>query len=63
MKIDGINFQVNEGVILEVIDSPNQGIKFFRGKKISLNVMKYFAKDVKEMKKLVKTNTSMNPHQ
>ena len=54
VKIDGIDFQVNEGVIAEVIDSPNQGIIFYRDKKISLNVVKEFAKDAKEMKELVK---------
>lgn len=47
--------KVNEGVIVEVIDSPNQGIKFFRDRKISLSAMKDFAKDAKEMKELVKT--------
>lgn len=37
MKIDGVDFQVNEGDIAEMINSPNQGIKFYRDKKISLN--------------------------
>ena len=50
VKIDVIEFQVNEGVIVEVIDSPIQGIKFFRYKKFSLNIIKDFAKDAKEMK-------------
>lgn len=61
VKIDGIDFQVNEGVIAEVIDSPNQGIKLFRDKKISLNVVKDFTKDAKEMKELVKTGAYYEP--
>ena len=40
---------------MEVIDSPNQGIKFYRDKKISLSAVRDFAKDAKELKELVKT--------
>lgn len=58
VKIDGIDFQENERVITEVIDSPNQGIKFYRNKEIALNVVKYFSKDTKEMKDLVKTSSN-----
>ena len=53
LKIDGVDFQVNEGVVTKVINSPNQGIKFYRDKKISLNAVKDFANDAKEMKELV----------
>lgn len=42
VKVDGVSFQVNEGVITEVIESPNQGIKLYRDKKISLNEVKDF---------------------
>ena len=52
VKIDVIEFQVNEGVIAKVIDSPNQGIKFFGDKKIFLNIVKNIFKDSKEIKEL-----------
>ena len=54
VKIDGIDFQVNEGAIVEVMGIPIEGIKFYRDKKISLSTVKEFAKNAKEKKDLVK---------
>lgn len=54
-KIDRVDFWVDEGDITEVTSSPIGGIKFYRDKKFSLNVVKDFAKNSKEMKDLVKT--------
>lgn len=57
ITIVGIEFMVNEDVIVEVIGIPIVGIKFYRDKKISAAVVKEFAKDDKERNELVKTET------
>ena len=44
-----------------MINFTNQGIKFYRDKKISLNVVKDFARDSKELKDLVKTGAYYEP--
>lgn len=61
VKINRIDFQANESVIAEVTNSPSEGIKFFRDKKVSFNVVKCFAKNAKEMKDFVKTRAYYEP--
>ncbi len=57
IKIDGVLFQVDVGVISHVMEIPNEGLNFYRDKKVSMNVVKDFAKNTEEKKQLVKTET------
>ena len=61
VKIDGFDFQVNEGVIVKVTSSSTERIKLFSDKKFSLNEVKYFAKYAKKMKEMVKMGAYYEP--
>lgn len=45
VKIDGVSYQVDVGVIAHVMDIPDKGLKFYRDKKVLVNVVKEFAKN------------------
>lgn len=57
IKLDGVSFHIDVGVIAHVTEIPNEGLNFFRDKKVSMNVVKDFAKNTKEKKELVKIET------
>ena len=57
VKIDGVSHQVSVETISLTMEIPNEGIKFYRDKKMLANAVKDFAKNVKEKKKLVKVET------
>ena len=57
VKIDGVSHQVSVGTIALVTKIPNEGIKFYRDKKMSANAIKDFTKNTDEKKKLVKNET------
>ena len=57
VKIDGVSHQFNVDIISLIVEIPNEGINFYRDKRMSTNAVKDFAKDVVEKKKLVKVET------
>ena len=60
VKIDGVTHQIIEGLIAEVTDFPQEGMNFYRDKKMSANAINDFVKDEKEKDKLVKIDTYYN---
>ena len=57
VKIDGVSYQVTMEVISHVTKIPDEGLKFYRDKKVSANAVKDFTKNTKEKKELVKSET------
>ena len=56
VKIDGVSYHVDVGVIAHVKEIPAEGLEFYRDKKVFANVVKDFAKNMEE-KELVKVET------
>jgi hypothetical protein len=57
VKIDGVSHQVNVELIAHVTKIPDEGLKFYKDKKVSANVVNNFAKNTDEKKELVKSET------
>ena len=57
VKVNRTYFQITEEVIAAVAEIPREGIKFFRDKKMSMNAVDNFVKNLKEEKRLVKSET------
>lgn len=57
VKIDGVTHQIFEGLIMEVTDIPQEGINFYRDKKILANAISVFVKNEMEKDNLVKIDT------
>ena len=47
VKVNGISFLIIEEVVAMVIEIPMEGFKFFRDKKLSVNVVKDFVRALK----------------
>ena len=52
--MDRVSYQVTVEVIVHFTEIPDEGLKFYRDKKVSMNVVKDFTKNMKEKKELVK---------
>lgn len=48
VKVDGVSFHVTMEVITHVTKIPCKGLKFYRDEKMSINVVKDFAKNIEE---------------
>ena len=57
VKIDGVTHQISKGLIAEVTEILQNGIKFYRDKKMSANAINEFIKDDEERDKLMKIDT------
>ena len=57
VKVDGVSFQVTVDTIAHVTEILAEGLKFYRDKKVSANVVKNFAKNTEERKETVKSET------
>ena len=55
VKVDEVLYQVTMDIITHVTNFLNEGLNFYRDKKVSANVVKDFAKNTEERKKLVKS--------
>ena len=51
VKIDGISHQITEGLIAEVTGFSQEGMCFYRDKKMSANAVNDFVKNDKEKRK------------
>ena len=56
VKIDGVSYHVDVGVIAHVTEIPTDGVEFYRDKKVFANAVKEFGKNTKE-KELMKVET------
>ena len=59
VKVDGVLCQVTVEIISHITKILDEGLKFYRDKKVSMNVVKDFAKNTKEKKELVKVKPTM----
>ena len=57
VKIDGVSFHVDVGVIAHVTKILDEGLNFYRDKKVFANAVNDFAKNMEEKKELVKIET------
>ena len=57
VQVDRVLYQVIVEIIFHVIEIPDEGLKFYRDKKVFANVVKDFAKNMEEKKELVKSDT------
>lgn len=57
VKIDSVSHQITEGLIADVTGFSQDGMNFYRDKKMFANTINDFVKDDKEKRKLVKIDT------
>lgn len=57
VSIDGVTHHITEGLIADRTGFPQEGMNFYKEKKMSANVVNDFIKDEKEKNKLIKIDT------
>lgn len=57
VKIDGVSHRITKGLIAKVTGFSQEGMSFFKDKKVSANAVNAFIKNDKEKRKLVKVDT------